>query len=140
MKSLRMFRIITLFIVALAITCLSIGLVNLVGEKEEVFLGLGGAIAFTAVGGFCGFISFFLVVFVFLVPGLGKIINTVQEDINGNNNILKKATTMQYDALHNDTPVQEPVAQPFEGERAPLMSYCRHCGKRIEADSRFCKY
>ena len=67
---LKKMRIAWLVLLVATLALLSIGIYNLISNNP--FVGKIGAIIMTALGGFCGMITFFLTVFSFLVPAVMK--------------------------------------------------------------------
>ena len=127
---LKKMRIAWLVLLVATLALLSIGIYNLISDNP--FVGEIGAIIMTALGGFCGMITFFLTVFSFLVPAVMKY-SQVMSGFDGSE--AKELVNMQKQIMQRQ--LEDNIANSNVAYEA---RYCRFCGKPIHPDSKFCPF
>ncbi len=135
-QKLKVMRICCLTALAMTALFLGLGLPSLVSKSQ--LLPFGVSIAFTVIGGICGFASFYLVFFSFVIPGMMKLsvtqtstmLELQQENIEKMLSIQKEAVKNSVDAI-NEANAESSVENKI---------YCKYCGQLIDGNSVFCKY
>ncbi|MDY4559399.1 MAG: zinc ribbon domain-containing protein [Eubacteriales bacterium] len=134
-KILKSMRIAWCFTIVLAVILLSIGVSSLVTSTPFVELSRSGAIAMTAIGGICAFLTLILTVFGFIFPLVMKLAPKINRAmIEANKDNLQNIIDTVSKATKNSS-----VADEEKGTENESV-FCRHCGQKIEKDSVFCKH